>query len=429
MCGFAEIIYAVGWFSVTGTSTLTTFRELALALREADAQYRERVHELLFSRIFEARQVFAPARSSRHVDLTVAIAWALENPATTVDPLVAQLGQDHRRLGFPPEVYDTFAQCLIDALDLFDLSPKLIDATSARLRSICTIMKDAAVKADWDGIPPAHTATVAAVERPNRKTAVVLLESAFPIGFQPGQALPVTTAHLPGVWRLLTPANISDETAQVSFHITDAGDASTLLTLARPGDVWTLGNARGKFPEDLDVTYLGDAATSPDLFLCYGTGWAAVRSYLLGKITDGDSQPVAVIAHAESPGGHYDLLLQNNLVELAPEISMQHTVSQDHDPVLYGTHRAFPEHTAIPEMTVIDNPAHVALEALLSNPHVFRRCVLVGPVDEVTEGAGILNVGLARAGIVDCVIETHPWGEGQLTQSLKYGQSFPGLSD
>ena len=100
MCGFAEIIYAVGWFSVTGTSTLTTFRELALALREADAQYRKRVHELLFSRIIEARQVFAPARSSRHVDLTVAIAWALENPATTVDPLAAQLGQDHRRLVF-----------------------------------------------------------------------------------------------------------------------------------------------------------------------------------------------------------------------------------------------------------------------------------------------------------------------------------------
>src|SRR5699024_4380541 len=58
---------------------------------------------------------------------------------------------------------------------------------------------------------------------------------------------------------------------------------------------------------------------SPDLFLCYGTGWAAVRSYLLGKIAEGNTQPVAVLAHAESPGGHYDLLLQNNLVELAPE--------------------------------------------------------------------------------------------------------------
>ena len=43
----------------------------------------------------------------------------------------------------------------------------------------------------------------------------------------------------------------------------------------------------------------------------------------------------------------------------------------------------------------------------------------VGPADEVTEGAGILNLGLARAGIVDGLIETHPWGEGRLTQSLK----------
>ena len=80
-------------------------------------------------------------------------------------------------------------------------------------------------------------------------------------------------------------------------------------------------------------------------------------------------------------------------------------------------------------MAVVDNPARVALEALVSNPQAFRRCVLVGPADEVTEGAGILNLGLARAGIVDGLIETHPWGEGRLTQSLKYGQSFPGLSD
>src|SRR5699024_9995981 len=163
------IIYAVGLFIVMGTSSLTTFRELALALCEADAQYRERVHDLLFSRVFEARQAFAPARAARHVDLTVAIAWALETPASTVDPLAAQLGRAHRRIGFPPEVYEIFAQCLIDALDLFELSPELADATAARLRSICTIMKNAAVKADWDGIPPAHTATVASVERPNRK--------------------------------------------------------------------------------------------------------------------------------------------------------------------------------------------------------------------------------------------------------------------
>src|SRR5699024_6668693 len=162
-----------------------------------------------------ARQVFAPARSARHVDLTVAIAWALEHPASEVEPLVAELGRDHRRLGFPPEVYDTFAQCLIEGLDIFQLSPELVDAASARL----------------EGLPPAHTATVAAVERPNRKTTLVRVESAFPIAFQPGQAIPVTTAHLPGVWRLLTPANISDETAQLFFHIADAGGASTLLSV------------------------------------------------------------------------------------------------------------------------------------------------------------------------------------------------------
>ena len=399
-------------------------RELAAALREADDRYRDIVHEQLFSQIFEARQVFAPARAARHVDLTVAIAWALENPTDQVDPVVAQLGRDHRRLGFPPEVYDTFAQCLIAGLEIFEISPELFDVTAARLRSLCEIMKNEAMKADLEGIPPAHTAIVSAVERPNRKTALVRLESSFPIDFEPGQSIPVTTAHLPGIWRLLTPANISDDTAQLFFHITDAGDASNLLILARPGDMWTLGAARGKFPEDIDVSYLGASASSPDLYICYGTGWAAVRSFLLGKIAAGDKTPVAVLAHAESPGAHYDLLFHNNLVELAPEISIQHTISNEKDPFLFGTTRAFPDETVIPPMSVVDNPAHVALAAMVANPHAFRRCVLVGPADEVTEGAGILNLGLARAGIVDGVVETHAWGEGRLTQSLKYGESF-----
>src|SRR5699024_2427545 len=148
-------------------------------------------------------------------------------------------------------------------------------------------------------------------------------------------------------------------------------------------------------------SYLGDSAQSRDLFICYGTGWAAVRSMLLGKIDAGDDTPVAVIAHATSPGGHYDLLLQNNLVEPAPEIAVGYTVSTAHAPVLHRPALPFPNRTTSPPMTVIDNPARVALEAMVSTPHVFRRCVLVGPADEVTEGAGILNVGLARAGIVD----------------------------
>ena len=77
---------------------------------------------------------------------------------------------------------------------------------------------------------------------------------------------------------------------------------------------------------------------------------------------------------------------------------------------------------------MVDNPARVALEALVSNPQAFRRCVLVGPADEVTEGAGILNLGLARAGIVDGLIETH---RGARTSNSKpqVRASFPGLSD
>src|SRR5699024_3512948 len=79
--------------------------------------------------------------------------------------------------------------------------------------------------------------------------------------------------------------------------------------------------------------------------------WAAVSSMLLGKIDADDDTPVAVIAHATSPGGHYDLLLQNNLVELAPEISIEYTTSTAQEPVLYDTALPFPNQTTIPPMT------------------------------------------------------------------------------
>src|SRR5699024_12564443 len=98
-----------------------------------------------------------------------------------------------------------------------------------------------------------------------------------------------------------------------------------------------------------------------DVFCRYGAWLAAVRWMLLGKIDAGDDTPVAVIAHATSPGGHYDLLLQNNQVELAPEISIEYTISTAQDPVLYGTALPFPNQTTNPPMTVIDNRAQLAL--------------------------------------------------------------------
>ncbi|MDY3127527.1 MAG: FAD-binding oxidoreductase [Corynebacterium sp.] len=409
-------------------NTIETSHDLARALIAEDARYREVVHDEVFIAFPQARGLFSNARATRHADLVPALTWALTNPPALVDEAVAELGRDHRRHGFPTSLYDVFAAALIKGLRIFNLSFMLREHTAARIRQLCTIMKEAADAADLAGVPPAHSARVMEVKRPNRNTAIVRVETPFPIDFAPGQALPVTTTYLPGTWRLLTPAVLADESGQLIFHVYNAGDASTMLVRARPGDTWTLGNPRGEFPAS-DPSL---PRAPQEVVIAYGTGWAAVRAFLLAKVNQPKSRDSAsVICHASSPGAHYDLQFQVNLRKLLPNVQFRYTVENSTDPHIFGAAPVSAEihATTLALAEVTDNPARLVLEELLANPTAYDRCVLVGDANQVLEGAGMLNIGLARAGIVDCVIEPHPWDSGALTRELKYRQGFSSLNN
>ncbi len=49
---------------------------------------------------------------------------------------------------------------------------------------------------------------VVPVEHPNRKTAIIRVESGAPIDYHTGQHFPVTSQLLPGTWRMLTPTRL-----------------------------------------------------------------------------------------------------------------------------------------------------------------------------------------------------------------------------
>lgn len=382
---------------------MTSLRELAAYLRTSPQQFHDVVHTDFFARVLPARQAFPLRTSQAHLDLVPALAWVFDHASEDGTPSPEAIGRvnaagfDHRRHGFPSATYDDFARSLTHGLDAIPLDAPTRAAAIACVESVCAVMKQSAHAADIAGLAPAHTAQVASVSRPNRATAVVRLEAGLPLDYHPGQHVPVTCALMPGTWRMLTPAAPADPTGQVEFHVDNASEEAAMLAKAQPGDFWTLGSPRGEF-----VNFPGFHL----IFIAYGTGWAAVRAYLLSLYaaahaagtTTGFSTTVYAVAN--SPGAHYDIDFQLNLTHLAPWITIHHVVAQATDPLLLGARRALPADA--PFITAPDPiPVVTAREKLGASSFV-----LVGPADSVTAG----KAGLEAAGVSPRWIECHPWG-------------------
>lgn len=368
-------------------------KSLAARVRTDDS-FHTRTHEHLFAQVLASRQAFPLSLSQAHQALGPAAARVLAaaEPDGSLPEVVtgwlAQLGRDHRRHGFPPEIYEVFSRSLAHGLGAFKLSDATFVAAARALDEACATMADAARAADAAGVPPAHTAQVVAVHRPNRRMAVIRLEAGLPVNYFPGQHLPVTTPHLPGTWRMLTPAAPATVTGQLEFHVHEAGDAAGTLMRSRPGDLWTLGSPRGEF---------GNFPCYNLVIVCFGVGWAAARSYLL-SLTSVPGLSAAVYAVADSPGQHYDAVFQDNLTALAPWIRLRRIARAGTDPLLLGA-------TPLPEgadVTVSSSP----MEEVIASESLTRSSfVLVGPAEEVEPA----RRALLAAGVEPQWLEAHPW--------------------
>lgn len=386
---------------------------LAQLLRDNADAYRDRVHEALFMSVMESRQIFALSMDRTHSDMAGALAWFLDHcdpwggPEPGALRALRKLGRDHRRHGFPPEIYDDFARCLIGGLDLFDLSASDRIAGERAIELACAELADAAREADLAGIAPAHQAQVVDVQRPNREIAVVRLEIAMPLDFEPGQYLPVTSRLLPGTWVHLTPAAPANAVGQLEFHIqapAGAGlDGAALLARSKPGDVWTLGTPRGTFAA-------GGRYAGRPTFVCFGTGWAAVRAVLLHRVEaatvadENISLDCTVYASATSPGQHYDATVQSLLARLDSALALTNLVDAATDPWLLGA-TDDPARSDL-ELVVTPDPVVTLLER--EDPRDLN-LILVGPAHRVDDAVDKLTA----AGVDPAAIEAHPWAHGR----------------
>lgn len=369
-------------------------RELGEHLRNHAEDYRDAVHRHFFATVAESRQVFALSMKDTHPSLAPALAWVLENVEDggvrgDVAKRLAQMGRDHRRHGFPPEVYPKFEASLVQGLTVLGLTPHQHDVATRTISSVCSIMRSAAQEADAAGTPPAHSAQVVAVDKPNRNTAVVRLESGMALDYRAGQHVPVTSQLTPGTWRPLTPAAPSDDSGQLTFHLALAGEASSMLAKAQPGDWWTLGLPAGE-PPQLD---------SETTLISFGTGWAGARALLLDALGSTLPSGLQVYAVAPSPGEHYETEFQANLQALVPELTLRHIVRDSQDPWLLGARPLAAGFNPV----VANEPMEPVLAA-----GTDRRFVLIGPADRIE----LARAALLDGGVSEEAITTDSWQRG-----------------
>ncbi len=297
-----------------GVMPPSTLSAVGGVLRARSTEFRDEVHRRFYLEVLEARQVFPIAMRDTHVELAPALAWVFEN--TPVDGAVPddvldrlrRLGLDHRRHGFPAEVYPVFLTALRAGLAAVTDEPVKKGELEGRevatawrvLARVCSAMGEAAREADLAGEIPATAAEVVTVERRSRRISVIRLESGLPVPYRAGQHMPVSASYLPGTWRLLSPALPSDEHGQIEFHVSirDTGSASQLLATPRPGDYWTLGAPRG------ELRLQGARGV---VMIAHATGLAPLRSILFELLRMENPPQVHLFLGAEYPGELYDL--------------------------------------------------------------------------------------------------------------------------
>ncbi len=265
-------------------------------LDSADGALRQRFFDALVSEFPPARGYFPPGTSTAPRPLVDALSWLLRNtPAgpghPVLPPAVARrlhaFALDFRRFGFSPDAYGIFAD--VAGRALADTLAGTVDGAelSAAVRIVAAAaaeMAGEAGAADLAGIPAATAARIDSVSR-RGGVAVVRLEAGLPLGYSPGQCVPVMLVGQSGRWASLAPAIPANPFGQLEFHVDGEFEPEV-------GEYVTIGAARGPAVH----FSAGDAV----LAVAAGTGAAAVKALVFGWLEQ-DGRPDTHVLLAE-PG-------------------------------------------------------------------------------------------------------------------------------
>ncbi|OYD68506.1 globin domain-containing protein [Rhodococcus sp. OK302] len=262
-------------------------------------------YSLLFARSPETREFFPAAMDVQRDRLFTAIGYVVENLDESGEMLeyLAQLGRDHRKYGVTDEHYNDVANSMIEAFELFGGAEMWTEEVDSAWRNTLSVigaaMTDAANAADG---PRAWTATVIESRAVIKGVAIVRLQLDQPMDYRPGQYVSVQVAARPRMWRYLSPANPSDGSGIVEFHIRHVSGgwvSPPMVNQTAVGDTWVIGSPIGALglPENIrDLLMIGS-----------GTGLAPLRAQILELIRRGNTRRVHLFYSGQYPCDLYDL--------------------------------------------------------------------------------------------------------------------------
>ncbi|PRQ11808.1 oxidoreductase [Corynebacterium sp. 13CS0277] len=271
------------------------------------------------------------AQPAAHADLPVACAWVLRNSAEQVSDYAAavirQLGCEHRRSSTDPAHYALFARALRAGLDAVaaedDLEPADVAHAAHLLEHCCTLMRDAALAADAQQLPPYIGGTVAQVERRCHRISVIRVQADEPVAYPAGGALAVAGELDPGIWRTLCPAIPANEFGQLEFHVPySSPGADALIVAPKVGDRWRI--AAPYQPIQL--------STDADLLLIsHGVGLAPLRAIAADVMLQAHPPRIHMFVGADYPGELYDLMSLWHQAASAPYLSVTPVAAHEDD--------------------------------------------------------------------------------------------------
>ncbi|WP_307868442.1 FAD-binding oxidoreductase [Micromonospora sp. C95] len=226
---------------------------------------------------------------------------------------LAVLGRTYHRFGLQPYHDTAISAAMVDTVGRF-AGTAWGPASAGRWEQGCRRalrLAERAAGVVGDG-PQVMVGEVESRTEPVAGVAVLTVRPVRRLRYEPGEALPVCTPRLPGVWRWLSPANAPRPDGRLEFHVRAVarGVVSPMLVGAvTPGDTLWLGP-----PADVGLSLA--AIGGADLLLAAGeTGLAPLRAMVEQVAESPGDRRVALVAGARTLFDLYDAVALDKLAD------------------------------------------------------------------------------------------------------------------
>jgi NAD(P)H-flavin reductase/hemoglobin-like flavoprotein len=282
------------------------------------------------------RSLFPAAMDAQRDRLFRALIGAVRNlgDVESFEPMLAQLGRDHRKYGVRAEDYQAFGRAMITSLERYSEDvwvPELEDAWTRAYAYIAKTMIEGANQAAATE-PAWWRADIVAHERRAEDIAVITVRPDRPYPYRAGQFASIETPYRPRSWRHYSMASAESPDGTVEFHVRTVGAgfvSGPLVWSAAVGDVLRLGAPMGDMAIDKE-------SQRDVLCIAGGTGLAPLKAIVDEMTRWNTARKVTLFFGVRRQDDLYDMGALHRIAGLNRWLTIVPCVSDD--PSFIGEH-------------------------------------------------------------------------------------------